>query len=101
MVEKQEKKRYVTKDVISNSLKEWIFKHLKERLKATTLHDTSDVSRQKFAVEIYGHVELKWSVEKGFDERILIWHIATDICYHLEESTEANKAKRKMSILMS
>ncbi|XWS20042.1 hypothetical protein CRYUN_Cryun31cG0067500 [Craigia yunnanensis] len=82
IVEKQEKERDVTKEVISNSLKEWIFKHLKERLKVkATVHETSDVGRQKFAVEIYGHGELKWSMEKGFDERILIWHIATDICY--------------------
>ncbi|XWS20044.1 hypothetical protein CRYUN_Cryun31cG0067700 [Craigia yunnanensis] len=100
IVEKQEKERYVTKEVISNSLKECIFKHLKERLKAT-VQETSDVGRQKFAVEIYGHGELKWSMEKGFDERILIWHIATDICYYLEESIEAIQAKREMSILMS
>ncbi|XWS20038.1 hypothetical protein CRYUN_Cryun31cG0067100 [Craigia yunnanensis] len=102
IVEKQEKERYVTKEVISKSLKEWIFKHLKERLKVkATVHDTSDVGRQKFIVEIYGHGELKWSMEKGFDEKILIWHIATDICYYLEESTEAIQSKREMSILMS
>ena len=47
-------------------------------------------------MEIYGHDELK-----GFDERILIWHIATDICYYLEESIEAIQSKREMSILMS
>ncbi|XP_022714550.1 uncharacterized protein LOC111274185 [Durio zibethinus] len=101
IVEKQEKERYVTKEVISSTLKKWIFKHLKERLKAT-VHDTSDVGSKKFAVEIHGHSELKWSVEKGFDERILIWHIATDICYHLEESVGAAiQSKREMSILMS
>ncbi|XVF27102.1 hypothetical protein REPUB_Repub14bG0077600 [Reevesia pubescens] len=102
IVEKQEKERYVTKEVISNSLKEWIFKHLKERLKAkATVHDTSDAGKQKFTVEIYGHGELKWSMEKGFDERILIWHIAADICYYLEEPAEAIESKREMSILMS
>lgn len=104
IVERQEKERYVTKEFIPNSLKEWIFKHLKERLKVkATAHDTSDVGRQKFAVELYGHAELKWSMEKGFDERILIWHIATDICYSLEKSTEAEsiQSKREISILMS
>ncbi|XVE51830.1 hypothetical protein DITRI_Ditri02bG0072400 [Diplodiscus trichospermus] len=102
IVEKQEKERYVTKEVISNSLKEWIFKHLKERLKVkATANDSSEVGRQKFSVETYGYGELNWSMEKGFDERILIWHIATDICYYLEEPIEATQSKREMSILMS
>ncbi|WRX27210.1 Protein of unknown function DUF594 - like 10 [Theobroma cacao] len=101
-VQKQEKERYVTKEVISNSLKEWIFKYLKERLKAkATVYDTQDAGRQIFAVEIYGQGELKWSVEKGFDERILTWHIATDICYYLEETIETTQSKREISILMS
>ncbi|XP_022777236.1 uncharacterized protein LOC111318628 [Durio zibethinus] len=102
IAEKQEKERYVTKEVIPSTLKEWIFKHLKERAKIKAkVHDTSDVGRQKFGVDIHGHSELKWSVEKGFDERILIWHIATDICYYSEELGEAIPSKRHMSILMS
>ncbi|XVF86937.1 hypothetical protein PTKIN_Ptkin18bG0080900 [Pterospermum kingtungense] len=105
VVEKLEKERYVTKEVIPDSLKQCIFKHLKEKRKVqATVHDTIDVGRQKYAVEIHGHGELKWSMEKGFDERVLIWHIATDICYCLEESREADQAiqsKREMSILLS
>ncbi|XVE51824.1 hypothetical protein DITRI_Ditri02bG0072100 [Diplodiscus trichospermus] len=100
IVEKLEKERYVSKEVISNSLKEWIFKHLKERRKAT-VYDTSNIGRQKFTVETYDNGKLKWSMEKGFDERILIWYIATDICYYLEEPIEASQSKREMSILMS
>ncbi|KAM4110700.1 hypothetical protein ACJW30_05G011600 [Castanea mollissima] len=29
----------------------------------------------------YNHSELEWSVEVEFDRSILIWHVATDICY--------------------
>uniref|UniRef100_A0ACD5WL81 Uncharacterized protein n=3 Tax=Avena sativa TaxID=4498 RepID=A0ACD5WL81_AVESA len=28
------------------------------------------------------HGRLNWSLEKPFDESILIWHIATDLCFH-------------------
>uniref|UniRef100_A0ACD5YCQ1 Uncharacterized protein n=1 Tax=Avena sativa TaxID=4498 RepID=A0ACD5YCQ1_AVESA len=28
------------------------------------------------------HGQLNWSLEKPFDESILLWHIATDLCFH-------------------
>ncbi|XP_030535566.1 uncharacterized protein LOC115744488 [Rhodamnia argentea] len=31
--------------------------------------------------------ELRWSVEKGFDKCIVVWHIATNICYHRSEDS--------------
>ena len=32
-------------------------------------------------LERYKRGDLAWSVEKGFDQSILIWHLATEICY--------------------
>ncbi|KAK7835479.1 hypothetical protein CFP56_023500 [Quercus suber] len=32
-------------------------------------------------LERYKREDLAWTVEKGFDQSILIWHLATEICY--------------------
>ncbi|KAK4564634.1 hypothetical protein RGQ29_006635 [Quercus rubra] len=32
-------------------------------------------------LERYKRGDLAWSVEKGFDQSVLIWHLATEICY--------------------
>jgi hypothetical protein len=40
-------------------------------------------SRGQWTLEREGcHERLKWSLEKPFDESILLWHIATDLCFH-------------------
>ena len=32
-------------------------------------------------LERYKREDLAWTIEKGFDQSILIWHLATEICY--------------------
>ncbi|WOL07754.1 hypothetical protein Cni_G16501 [Canna indica] len=32
------------------------------------------------------YINLDWSVKKEFDESILLWHIATHLCYHTDDS---------------
>ncbi|KAL6856998.1 hypothetical protein ACP4OV_018380 [Aristida adscensionis] len=43
----------------------------------------SDIRGHRTLLEFYGCEEiLRWSIEKPFDESIIIWHLATDFCYH-------------------
>ncbi|CAL9135838.1 unnamed protein product, partial [Musa textilis] len=39
-----------------------------------------------------GYTNLHWSVKKEFAESVLLWHIATSICYQME-ATSADAAK--------
>ncbi|KAM0822713.1 hypothetical protein ACQ4PT_071336 [Festuca glaucescens] len=44
---------------------------------------------------------LNWSLEKPFDESILIWHIATDLCFHhMNASIASSQTCREMSNYM-
>ena len=73
-------------------LKEKIFVQLKE---ASSISDSS-VSEQLFAytgnddeTKEFFH-NLAQSMEENFDETILSWHIATDLCYYSEKSNSQN-----------
>ncbi|KAM0855080.1 hypothetical protein ACQ4PT_050023 [Festuca glaucescens] len=47
------------------------------------------------------HGRLNWSLEKPFDESILLWHIATDLCFHLASTSPASSQPcREMSNYM-
>jgi hypothetical protein len=49
---------------------------------ADSYREFSDI-RGQWTLEREGcHERLKWSLEKPFDESILLWHIATDLCFH-------------------
>uniref|UniRef100_A0A0E0LR72 DUF4220 domain-containing protein n=1 Tax=Oryza punctata TaxID=4537 RepID=A0A0E0LR72_ORYPU len=43
--------------------------------------------------------ELGWSLEKPFDEIVLVWHVATDICFHM--SYKASHTTREMGRAIS
>ena len=66
-----------------------IFDHLKkkfEHLKENS-NDVNDIRtlcsyRGGAVLEKYSHLGLDWSLQVEFDQSILIWHIATDLCYH-------------------
>ncbi|KAK4419749.1 hypothetical protein Salat_2387800 [Sesamum alatum] len=53
--------------------------------------------RGSFTLENYGNLSLDWTKEVEFDQRILLWHIATDICYSMEwgDDKEPNCTERK------
>ncbi|XP_015901604.3 uncharacterized protein LOC107434632 [Ziziphus jujuba] len=109
-------KHYYTKhrDVCSD-LKELIFDHLKTKAKrapdvaTTTTHIRDIIScRGSQVLEEYHHTDVKWSVEVNFDQSILIWHIATYLCYSedhprtTEDSETSNEKKyRKLSKRLS
>ncbi|KAA8526245.1 hypothetical protein F0562_008552 [Nyssa sinensis] len=50
----------------------------------------------------YCEDDLQWSIEKDFDESIIIWHIATNICYHvLDRDDGDDKNTKETSKLVS
>ncbi|KAJ0983187.1 hypothetical protein J5N97_011442 [Dioscorea zingiberensis] len=67
-------------------LKEVIFRELK--VKITSINDTESYKRfsacrGEWALRQKGYyLDLGWSVDAEFDESILLWHIATDLCYY-------------------
>ena len=84
-----EKHRYTTCEEVHEDLKKFIFNHLKEKfnLLKETSNDAIDIRtlcyyRGDAALEKFNRRCLNWSVEVEFDQSILIWHIATDLCYH-------------------
>ena len=83
-----ENTRYTTHEKVPMDLKELIFSHLQESFKhpGEESDDASDIKTLCFfrGGEVFkkrNYSELVWSVEVEFDQSILIWHVATDICY--------------------
>ena len=87
-----EKTWYTTHEKVPSDLKELIISHLQESI----IHpeEESDYAtkirilcshRGGEVLKKFNHSELDWSIKEEFDESILIWHIATDICYQLDQ----------------
>lgn len=72
---------------VSTELKDLIFMELKRYTKES---DPAAMWNRKgsFALEKCTSLSIDWMREREFDQRILIWHIATDICYSLEASDD-------------
>ncbi|XP_050248146.1 uncharacterized protein LOC126695432 [Quercus robur] len=80
---------YKSRSKISTELKDFIFQHFLKKSKdaksAKTAKDTSSLcsARGNLVFEEYERSSsFNWTTEVEFDHSILIWHIATDICYH-------------------
>ncbi|WVZ95086.1 hypothetical protein U9M48_040891 [Paspalum notatum var. saurae] len=42
-----------------------------------------------------GGEEILWSIhQKPFDESIIVWHVATDLCFHIKDTSPASKCAR-------
>ncbi|CAI0468661.1 unnamed protein product [Linum tenue] len=101
--------RHETSLAVSEELKEFIFDHfkdkflyLKQRSKASTSGGGDDelaryqkelksvcTWRGNRVLERMNHQDLlPWTVDLEFDQSILVWHIATDLCYQLNPSSE-------------
>ncbi|KAM0821882.1 hypothetical protein ACQ4PT_071882 [Festuca glaucescens] len=68
---------------------------------AESYREFNDI-RDQWTLEREGcHGGLNWSLEKPFDERILIWHIATDLCFHhMDASIASSQTCREISNYM-
>ncbi|XP_047980473.1 uncharacterized protein LOC125222086 isoform X1 [Salvia hispanica] len=75
-VEKHQHKYFVD---VSDDLMELIFTELRSY---TAVSDPAAIWSRKgsFTLEKYTSLSLDWMREREFHERILLWHIATDIC---------------------
>ncbi|XP_002513101.3 uncharacterized protein LOC8270924 [Ricinus communis] len=109
-----EKYRYRNFKQVSPDLKSLIFDHLLKKLdileNEKVENDNERASRdqmlraQSLVLVSFGHPELKWSTdEMDFDQSILIWHIATYLCYRKdhEEISDPILASRRMSKRLS
>ncbi|KAK7820757.1 hypothetical protein CFP56_038496 [Quercus suber] len=84
-----------------------------EELKELIVHEMKEVDnardskpitqRGQWALERYGclNYEFKWSVKRDFGKSILIWHIATDICYHSNVQDGIPNSQIEMGKLLS
>ncbi|KAM0832282.1 hypothetical protein ACQ4PT_064976 [Festuca glaucescens] len=68
---------------------------------AESYREFNDI-RGQWTLEREGcHGRLNWSLEKPFDESILLWHIATDLCFHhMDASPVYDQPSREMSNYM-
>ncbi|XP_030490791.2 uncharacterized protein LOC115707088 [Cannabis sativa] len=82
---------------IPKELKEEIFKQLQKKSRGT-----SELSDCKELCDHRGETALKneecdgtldWSVKREFDESILIWHIATNLCYNTDVDEGLNDSQ--------
>ncbi|XP_059656398.1 uncharacterized protein LOC132303233 [Cornus florida] len=81
----REKHCYKTYEKVSSNMKELIFKHLL-KLACNSPDDRSAlcIRRGSFVLRDYNCLSLDWATKMEFDQSILIWHIATDLCYYLD-----------------
>ncbi|KAL5723727.1 hypothetical protein ACHQM5_007091 [Ranunculus cassubicifolius] len=83
---------YTSCTPLETDLKKFIFLELKR--KSVKANDSKSIKmlcscRGSWVLEDRGFQnELGWSVEKEFDESLLLWHIATDICYSVKSKNE-------------
>ncbi|RWR93588.1 hypothetical protein CKAN_02285000 [Cinnamomum micranthum f. kanehirae] len=89
--------QYTWRENVTEALKEHIYEQLKK--KAESIAEVDDLKetrrvcscRGDWALEERGYRgEFGYSVEVEFDESLLLWHIATDLCYYTDEDTGKN-----------
>ncbi|XP_077241477.1 uncharacterized protein LOC143881995 [Tasmannia lanceolata] len=67
---------------VSDELKQFIFEELKKKSMDHRGFKRFSTSRGEWTLQWQGYEkELGWSIEVEFDESVLLWHIATDLCH--------------------
>ncbi|KAL6907885.1 hypothetical protein ACP4OV_002055 [Aristida adscensionis] len=79
--------RYTTTIAVSERLKRLVFEQLRSKAASGGMDPKSyrklGEHRGQWALQRKGlYQQLGWSVDCEFDESILLWHIATDLCFH-------------------
>ncbi|KAI4331306.1 hypothetical protein MLD38_029502 [Melastoma candidum] len=85
VIEKVEKYHNTTHKLVPNTLKESIFGDLMEKFhKGERIkYDHKELSNR--VLDGYGSRDLTWSTQLEFDECILVWHIATELCHYTDK----------------
>ncbi|THU50743.1 hypothetical protein C4D60_Mb06t23530 [Musa balbisiana] len=98
--------QYVEHNEISDDLKELIFQQLKDKAFCAegevTSYKRMQACRGEWILREMGYPALEWSVKTEFDESILLWHIATYLCYQTDPTAvkateEVNRHSRETS----
>ncbi|XP_010046501.2 uncharacterized protein LOC104435447 [Eucalyptus grandis] len=110
---KVEKNFYIGHKEFKNNVKGWIFDHMKKTVDGLELTHRSKSMLESIKLRASDilkksnyNKELAWSVNKEFDESILIWHIATELCYYKDRGNKHGEISEdlvsfKMSKLVS
>ncbi|XP_078171969.1 uncharacterized protein LOC144565955 [Carex rostrata] len=73
-------------------MEEMMFKEAKRRARNVDTYKVLLEARSyrgRKALERHGELEnLEWSMKREFDECIILWHVATDICFHNKSNRE-------------
>ncbi|KAF9593217.1 hypothetical protein IFM89_020712 [Coptis chinensis] len=86
---------------VCDSLKSTIMREMKKKSVSAITSESSSNRVEWDLIRSMHYESLRWSVEVEFDESILLWHIATDMCYnHITTTTHENK-EREMCKLLS
>ncbi|CAL4886601.1 unnamed protein product [Urochloa decumbens] len=84
--------RYTKKIAVSDQLKRHVFEQLKSKANSTMdpkSYRKLGEHRGQWALQRKGlYQQLGWSVDCEFDESILLWHIATDLCFYAADKDD-------------
>ncbi|KAI6691610.1 hypothetical protein NL676_028438 [Syzygium grande] len=102
--EKLEKYHYTDYEELPDSMKDFIHGNLQEKFHKSNQQKYDHKRFCTLVLTGYGRPGLTWSTELEFDECILIWHVATELCYYSdgldEESCPGFLQSRQLSRYM-
>ncbi|XP_062087373.1 uncharacterized protein LOC133794184 [Humulus lupulus] len=95
---------YSTTATVDTSLKTFIFEELRTKANtANSLRGAMEACSQRgdwALLETSNYIKLKWSVgEFQYAESLLLWHIATELCYSESPSLWENQSKKLCKLL--
>lgn len=97
MYKKLRKHLYIGSKDVDQELKELIFDQLlKKSRTASELEDCKKLCTHRGAWILESEKcddKLGWSIEEEFDQSLLLWHIATDLCYYSDMKKNQNFAE--------
>ncbi|TXG72547.1 hypothetical protein EZV62_001126 [Acer yangbiense] len=105
----REKNRYKTYEVVPENLKKSIFKHVGDKYSQFKEKQGTNTSIRDLYAQPVGSVVLKkynllddqeWNNKIEFDQSILIWHIATDLCIDQDSNDTNCKTSKLLSDYM-
>ncbi|KAF5733916.1 hypothetical protein HS088_TW16G00357 [Tripterygium wilfordii] len=94
-----EKHRYQYFRLVSEDLKNLIFEQLMKKsmgaLNIMVSKQLCDQRGDQVLKDMCCFDDIGWSVEVEFDQSILLWHIATDLCYSIDLNKDANMVENR------